>query len=207
MIVIVDYGASNLGSIINMFNRIGVTTRVASKANELGGATAIILPGLGHFDSCAKKLKDRGFASALEEPAFSSRIPILGICVGAQLLTKGSEEGNEMGLGWIDAVSLRFPIRADPKYKIPHMGWNIVEPAIPHRLFTGMEQDPRFYFVHSYYIKTTQPNSILCRTTHGIEFASGIRRDNIYGVQFHPEKSHRFGLRLFENFSNMQNPA
>lgn len=201
MIVIVDYGAGNLGSIRNMFKRIGVAARVAEKPSELDGAAAILLPGIGHFDSCARNLRNLGFASALQEPVLNRRVPLLGICVGAQLLTKGSEEGDEPGLGWIDAVTLRFPEIERPDYKVPHMGWNIAEPALPHGLFAGFASLPRFYFVHSYHMQTAQPESVLCRTNHGVEFASGIFRDNLAGVQFHPEKSHRFGMQFLSNFA------
>ena len=205
MIVIVDYGAGNLGSVVNMFRRLGVSVRVANKPNELDGATAILLPGIGHFDSCSKNLKIRGFASALEEHVFCRRLPLLGICVGAQLLTKGSEEGDEPGLGWIDAVTRRFPVKTDQNYKVPHMGWNVAEPAVKHQLLIGLESSPRFYFAHSYHIQTSIPDTILCKTHHGLDFASGIYKDNIAGVQFHPEKSHKFGLKLLKNFSEILN--
>jgi glutamine amidotransferase len=201
MIVIVDYGAGNLGSIVNMFKRLGVSVRVANSPNGLDGATAILLPGIGHFDSCSKNLKNRGFGSAMEEYVLGRRLPLLGICVGAQLLTKGSEEGDEPGLGWIDAVTRRFPMTTDQSYKVPHMGWNVAEPVVHHQLLVDLESKPRFYFAHSYYIQPSNPDSVLCKTHHGVDFASGIYRDNIAGVQFHPEKSHRFGLQLLKNFS------
>lgn len=201
MIAVIDYGAGNLGSILNMLKRFGAQVRIASKPRDLVDSTAILLPGIGNFDSCAKNLKQRGFSTALEEPVLGRRVPLLGICVGAQLLTKGSEEGDEPGLGWIDAVTLRFDFLDCEKYKVPHMGWNIAQPEVDHRLFIGLNSNPRFYFTHSYYIQTANRSSVLCTTCHGVNFASGIYSDNIAGVQFHPEKSHRFGMQMMKNFS------
>lgn len=201
MIVIVDYKTANLGSIVNMFKRIGVAARVAEKPAELDGATHILLPGIGHFDTCARNLRQLGFADALEPLVYEHRLPLLGICVGAQLLTRGSEEGTEPGLGWIDADTRRFPAIDRPDYKVPHMGWNLAEPPATHPLFAGFEGTARFYFVHSYFMSCDNPSTVLSRTTHGVEFASGITRDNIAGVQFHPEKSHRFGMQLLRNFA------
>jgi imidazole glycerol-phosphate synthase subunit HisH len=203
MIVIVDYKTANLGSIINMFKRIGVAARVAEKPEQLEGATQLVLPGIGHFDTCAKNLREFGFASALEDPVLHRRLPLLGICVGAQLLTRGSEEGSEPGLGWIDAQTMRFPNLDRPDYKVPHMGWNLATPAQPHALFEGFADAPRFYFVHSYFMRCDRPDSLLARTEHGVEFASAIVKDNVAGVQFHPEKSHRFGMQLLRNFARL----
>jgi glutamine amidotransferase len=200
MIVIINYGSGNIGSIQNMLKRVGATVRVADKPEELDGATSILLPGIGHFDSCSKNLRLRGFTSALEEPVLRRRVPLLGICVGAQLLTKGSEEGDEPGLGWIDAITRRFPKLDDLDYKVPHMGWNIAVPVVDHELFVGLDSNSRFYFAHSFYMQASNSDSVLCSSMHGIDFDSGIFKDNIAGVQFHPEKSHRFGLQLLKNF-------
>jgi glutamine amidotransferase len=131
------------------------------------------------------------------------RLPLLGICVGAQLLTRASEEGSEPGLGWIAAETLRFPDIPRPDYKVPHMGWNLVRPQKQHPLLEQFESAPRFYFVHSYYMRCDEPDSVLATTEHGVEFASGIVKDNIAGVQFHPEKSHRFGMQLLRNFARV----
>jgi imidazole glycerol-phosphate synthase subunit HisH len=201
MIVIVDYKTANLGSIVNMFKRIGAPARVAEKPTDLQGASRILLPGIGHFDTCARNLRSAGFASALKEPVLRDRIPLLGICVGAQLLTRGSEEGDEPGLGWIDALTQRFPPLDMADYKVPHMGWNIAVPRREHVLFAGFDKPPRFYFVHSFCMRCAEPDSVLATTTHGVEFASGIVKDNVAGLQFHPEKSHRFGMQLLRNFA------
>jgi imidazole glycerol-phosphate synthase subunit HisH len=201
MIVIVDYRTANLGSIVNMFKRIGTPVRVAEQPAQLDGASRILLPGIGHFDTCARNLRTLGFAEILRGLVFEQRVPLLGICVGAQLLTRGSEEGNEPGLGWIDAHTRRFPHLDAPDYKVPHMGWNLATPQQPHALFDGFAAPPRFYFVHSYYMACERRENVLAATHHGVEFASAIGMANIAGVQFHPEKSHRFGMQLLRNFA------
>ena len=203
MIVIIDYKTANLGSIINIFKRIGSPARVAEFPGELAGATRLVLPGIGHFDTCARNLRQSGFADALQEPVLQRGIPLLGICVGGQLLTSGSEEGNEPGLGWIDAQTVRFPNRPDPDYRVPHMGWNLVTRQQEHPLFSNFEEVPRFYFVHSYYMVCNQVASVLAKTEHGLPFASAIVKDNVVGVQFHPEKSHKFGKQLLTNFAKL----
>jgi imidazole glycerol-phosphate synthase subunit HisH len=208
MIVIVDYKTANLGSIVNMLKRAGAATRVAERPEQLEGASHLVLPGIGHFDTCARNLRTLGFAEALTEPVRHRGIPLLGICVGAQLLTHGSEEGTEPGLAWIAAFTRRIPDQPnDPHFKVPHMGWNLVQPVRQHALFEGMEREPRFYFVHSYAMHCDAPESVLATTTHGVEFASAVVNANIVGTQFHPEKSHRFGLQLMRNFANLPSPA
>lgn len=203
MIVIVDYKTANLGSLINIFKRLGLKARVASTPGELVGAERIVLPGIGHFDTCARNLRNAGFASALQDLVFRERgLPLLGICVGAQLLTRGSEEGSEPGLAWIDATTRRFPPLDIDDYKIPHMGWNLAKPTRPHPLFDDFgEKVPRFYFVHSYRMQSDSPEDVLARSSHGVEFDSAIGRGNFAGVQFHPEKSHKFGMKLLSAFA------
>jgi glutamine amidotransferase len=207
MIVIVDYKTANLGSIVNIFKRIGARARVAERPAELEGATRILLPGIGHFDTCARNLRAAGFADALSEPVLHRKVSLLGICVGAQLLTAGSDEGDELGLGWIEARTVRFPAIERDDYKVPHMGWNRVRPTRSHPLFARLEEDARFYFVHSYCMQCTTPQASLARTEHGIEFDSAIVADNVVGVQFHPEKSHRFGMQLLRNFAGVPSPT
>ena len=203
MIVIVDYKTANLGSLVNICKRLGLAARVAEKPADLMGAERIVLPGIGHFDTCARNLRLAGFGSALEDMVMAGpRLPLLGICVGAQLLTQGSEEGDEPGLAWVDASTHRFPPLDIDDYKVPHMGWNVARSSQPHALFEGYgDTTPRFYFVHSYHMKCTLAENSLARTTHGVEFDSAIVRDNVAGVQFHPEKSHKFGMRLLSNFA------
>lgn len=205
MIAIVDYKTANLGSIVNMFKHIGVPAYIAEKPEQLGNATHILLPGIGHFDTCARNLRNLGFADALVPFVLERSVPLLGICVGAQLLTRGSEEGSEPGLGWIEADTKKFPPIERSDYKVPHMGWNTAEPSVPHSLFSSFDKPPRFYFVHSYFMQCDKPDSVLCSTTHGVDFASGIFHKNIAGVQFHPEKSHKFGMQLLKNFAQINN--
>ena len=209
MIVIVDYKTANLGSLVNIFKRLGIPARVAEHPHELAGASKLVLPGIGHFDTCARNLRKAGFVGALEEQVLGDkRLPLLGICVGAQLLTRGSEEGVEPGLGWIAATTKRFPVLDIEGYKVPHMGWNLVTPCRPHPLFAGFEASvPRYYFVHSYCMQCDDPAHSLARTSHGVDFDSAIIRDQIAGVQFHPEKSHRFGMQLLRNFSQSWAPG
>lgn len=202
MIVIVDYKTANVGSLVNICKRLGLAVRVAEKPADLEGAGRIILPGIGHFDACARNLRGAGFDGPLQDLVVTGRrVPLLGICVGAQLLTHGSEEGNEPGLGWVDAYAHHFPPLDVADYKVPHMGWNVAHSRQAHALFDGFYKPPRFYFVHSYYIKCAQTANSLASTTHGVEFDSAIVRENVAGVQFHPEKSHKFGMRLLANFA------
>jgi glutamine amidotransferase len=203
MIAVIDYKTANLGSLVNIFKRLGLKARVVGTPAELAGAERIVLPGIGHFDTCARNLRSAGFASALRDLVFTDGgLPLLGICVGAQLLTRGSEEGDEAGLAWIDATTSRFPPLGTQDYKIPHMGWNLARPCRPHPLFDTFDGTvPRFYFVHSYCMQCDRPEDALARTHHGIDFDSAIGHGNVAGVQFHPEKSHRFGMRLLSAFA------
>ena len=201
MITIVDYGMGNLGSILNMFKRIGVKAAVTKDPKALQSAEKILLPGVGAFDAAMERIAASGLRQILDHKALVERVPVLGICLGMQLLTRGSEEGTLLGLGWIDADTKRFPARAG--LKVPHMGWNVALPATPSVLTENLPEVPRFYFVHSYYVQTDDPAySIMC-TTHGVTFDSAIQHDNIYGAQFHPEKSHKFGMQLLKNFAEL----
>ena len=201
MIVIVNYGLGNLGSILNMLRKIGAEAMISSAPREIGDAQKIILPGVGAFDNGMKNLEERGLVPLLTEMVLFRRTPVLGICLGMQLLGESSEEGTLPGLGWIEARALhfRFP-EADRTLKIPHMGWNTVEAKKESPLFSGVDAESRFYFVHSYYVDCRCPEDVLTTTWHGLEFTSSLQRGNIFGVQFHPEKSHKFGLKLLKNF-------
>lgn len=202
MIAIVDYKTCNLGSLVNMLKRAGFAARGVDTPAELEGASKIILPGIGHFDTCVRNLREFGFEDVLHRMVVEDKTPLLGVCVGAQLLTRSSEEGNEPGLGWVDAETRRFRLAEQSRLKVPHMGWSEAEPKRLHPLFDRFTETPRFYFVHSYYMVADRPETVLAETTYGAPFASAIARDNIAGVQFHPEKSHRFGMTMLSSFAS-----
>lgn len=200
-IVIVDYGMGNLGSVLNMFKHIGVEAEISSDLNRINDAEKLLLPGVGSFDQAMKRILATGLKKVLDKKALIDKVPILGICLGMQLLTRGSEEGEIPGFGWIEADTVKFQLTSN--LKIPHMGWNTVRPIIDSKLIDKSVQDSRFYFVHSYYVRVDMVENSILKTTHGIEFDSGIQQNNIYGTQFHPEKSHRFGMNLLTNFSKI----
>jgi glutamine amidotransferase len=201
MITIVDYGMGNLGSIRNMLGRIGVSSVITGDPEVVARAGKLILPGVGAFDAAMKALGETGLAEVLGHKALIEKIPTLGICLGMQLLTNGSEEGVLTGLGWIDAEARRFPRSAE--FKVPHMGWNTVECSGDWPWLLPPEEEQRFYFVHSYYVRVANEADSLLKTQYGLTFDSGIHRDNIYGFQFHPEKSHKFGMRLLSWFAEV----
>lgn len=198
MVTIIDYGMGNLGSIVNMIKKIGGDSILTSDKSAIEKAQKLILPGVGAFDNGMKHINELGISELLTRKVLSEKIPLLGICLGMQLLTKGSEEGILPGLGWVDAETIKF--KSDSSIRIPHMGWNTVKVMKPNPLINNEDPDTRFYFVHSYYVKCHQPEDILLTTNYGIEFTSGLQHGNIWGVQFHPEKSHKFGMRLLTNF-------
>jgi imidazole glycerol-phosphate synthase subunit HisH len=201
MIVIVDYGLGNLGSIANMLKKIGVKAVVSRDPVSIRNAQKLILPGVGSFDSGMRNLLEYGLVSLLSDRVLQDKTPFLGVCLGMQLLGKRSEEGKLEGLGWLDAVSVRFKFDdVQTNMKIPHMGWNTVNVCQLHPLFEGLESDNRFYFVHSYHVVCSNPENVLARANYGSDFTAALVKDNIMGVQFHPEKSHRFGMRLLKNF-------
>lgn len=205
MITIVDYGMGNLGSIKNMFKYIGVVATIEDDADKIKNASKILLPGVGSFDTAMKKINESDLKEVLSEKALKEQVPILGICLGMQLLTNSSEEGEIKGLGWVDAKTISFKDRIDKKYRIPHMGWNIVRKSNDSLLTSGFEEfdETRFYFVHSYFVKVEDEKNSILKTNYGAEFDSAIQKDNIFGAQFHPEKSHKFGMKLFENFARI----
>jgi glutamine amidotransferase len=203
MIVIVDHGLGNIGSILNMLEKIGAEAITSSNIQDIKEAKKIILPGVGAFDNAMKNLKNLGIIPILNKKVIEDKIPILGICLGMQLLTKRSEEGSLEGLGWIDAETIRFRFVNNKTLKIPHMGWNTIDIKKECCLFKEMYEEPRFYFVHSYYVKCNNPENIFTTTNYGIEFCSSFKKDNIFGIQFHPEKSHKFGMKLLKNFAGL----
>jgi glutamine amidotransferase len=200
MIAVVDYQAGNIGSIQNMLKKIGHDSVITSDPETIAKADKVILPGVGAFDYGMHNLHKMNLIPVLEEKR-KSKTPILGICLGAQLMCNSSEEGKEKGLGWIEGEVLRFKnLVENKKLLVPHMGWDNVAPTKESRLFTGMPSNPRFYFVHSYYINCANKKDQLIQNRYGNYFDSAFERENIVGVQFHPEKSHKFGKQLLKNF-------
>ncbi len=201
MIVVIDYGMGNLGSIINMLKRVGAPAQVSCDRHEIEHADKLILPGVGAFDTGMRRLAELDLINLLNDKVLGHKTPTFGVCLGMQLLLKRSEEGDQPGLGWVDGEVIRF--RFEPKQaqlKIPHMGWNTVTFRQPSVLFAEMESAPRFYFVHSYHAVCHQSDDVIATTEYGYAFASAIQHANIVGVQFHPEKSHRFGMQIYRNF-------
>jgi glutamine amidotransferase len=204
MIVIIDYGMGNLGSVFNMLKKVGADPIISSRADDINHAKKLILPGIGNFNSGMTNLTHSGIKDTLERRVREERIPILGICLGMQLFTRGSEEGSVGGLGWFDADTVKFTFSLnDTELRVPHMGWNTVRRNKDHQLFDTIfeMEDYRFYFVHSYYVSCENNQDVLCWTHYGADFASAVQKGNIIGVQFHPEKSHKFGMRLLKNFA------
>jgi glutamine amidotransferase len=197
-IAIINYGVGNLGSVRNMLKRVGLEAEITSDPAQVAEAEKIILPGVGAFDYAMERLDASGLRDVLDRKALEERVPVLGICLGMQMLTNGSEEGRRPGLGWIPARATRFP--TDGGLKVPHMGWNLVSRPRPSALTEGFEDDTRFYFVHSYAVAVEQEGDSILKCRYGVSFDAAINRGNIYGAQFHPEKSHRFGKRLLANF-------
>lgn len=200
MIAIVDYDIGNLGAVANMLRRLGADCEITADAARIEAAERIILPGNGAFDACMQGLRASGLLPVLQRRVMGEGVPLLGICVGAQMLGHGSEEGREAGLGWMDLRVRRFPAR--PGLRVPHMGWNEVHPARPgDPRCAALPPDARFYFVHSYYLDPEDPADELLRANYGIDFAAAVARGHIVGVQFHPEKSHRYGKQLLGLFA------
>ncbi len=200
MITIVDYGMGNLGSIRNMLKKIGVESEITADARAIGAAEKLILPGVGAFDAGMESLERSGLIPALNERVLHARVPTLGICLGMQLMAHSSDEGQRKGLGWVDAKSSRFR-PADAVLKVPHMGWNRVLPVRTSPLTDGLPDEPRFYFVHSFYVHCANESDVLLTTSYGDVFHAAFQHGNVAGVQFHPEKSHKFGMRLLSNFA------
>ena len=200
-IVIVDYGMGNLRSVLKKLHRLGERSLISDKPAEVAAASKLILPGVGHFGKAMENLKDRGLIEALHYKVLAEETPILGICLGMQLLSKWSEEGDAEGLGWIDARTVRFNLgRMDRPRKIPHMGWNSFAKERDTILLADIEPAETFYFVHSYHVVCEDPEDRIMTTEYGYAFTSAVERGNIYGTQFHPEKSHKRGMQMLRNF-------
>lgn len=205
MITIVDYGLGNIGAFVNVYKRLKMEVKIARESHQLIGASKIILPGVGSFDFAMSQLNNSGMRPMLEKLIMDEKVPVLGICVGMQMLANKSDEGNMPGLGWIDGHVRHFKRTDLPSgAPLPHMGWNNVTLV---REDTGITKDfdneSRFYFLHSYYYDCLHDEDIVCATNYGVNFASLINKDNIFGVQFHPEKSHQNGVRLLYNFATL----
>ena len=201
MITIVDYGVGNVNAIANMLKKIGAQCVITGKEEELQNASKIILPGVGAFDTALSELKKRNLEEVLHQKAKVQKVPVLGICLGMQLLTNGSEEGQLKGFGWIPAFTYKF--NAVSGLKVPHMQWNHVEQMQESALTNDLEPQSKFYFVHSYYVKTENKEHALLQAEYGVPFDAAVQNENIYGVQFHPEKSHKYGLRILSNFASL----
>jgi len=202
MIAVIDYGIGNVSSIVNMLKKIGVNATLVSESSKIEEAEKLILPGVGAFDTGMQKLNDSGMVDAIKKHAINERKPLLGICLGMQMLGRKSEEGKTPGLHLIPFDTKRFDFKGNTTLKIPHMGWDLTT-SVQKEDSMLLELDPmqRYYFVHSYHAVCDREEYVLMRCEYGYSFAAAVKKDNIYGVQFHPEKSHRFGMALLENFA------
>lgn len=201
-VVIINTGVGNVKSVANMFKRIKVDATISDDPSEVRKADALILPGVGSFDAAIRRFRKCGLSDVLNEKVLSQKTPIMGLCLGMQLMATESEEGEEKGFDWIPGVLKKISPLGDngEKIRVPHMGWNIIRDTNNCFLYENMGDEPRFYFDHSYCFKPENEQDYFGSVSYGSKFAAGIRRDNIFGLQFHPEKSHRFGMAMFENF-------
>jgi glutamine amidotransferase len=203
MIAIIDYGMGNVGSVLNMFRKVGASATISRDSRVIADAQALVLPGVGAFDHGIRQLQKTGLVPMIERRVLRDGVPILGICLGLQLLTRGSEEGGEPGLGWLPARTVRFRLE-EPEHvglKIPHMGWNEVRRNPSRSNWASLAGEPRFYFVHSYHLDCDHEEDIVATAHYGYEIPVVVARNNVSGTQFHPEKSHRFGMALLRDFS------
>lgn len=204
-VVIIDYGMGNTGSIANMLKKAGGQGIISSDIEIIAQADKLILPGVGSFDAAINNLRQSGLVDILNEKVIQEKVPVIGICLGMQIMTNGSEEGKEKGLGWIEAYTLKFNFTGyTEKFRIPHMGWNTVVSLKDHPLINNTDlANSRYYFVHSYFVHCNNREDILLTCNYGFDFAAAFQKDNIIGVQFHPEKSHKYGINIFRNFLNL----
>ena len=204
MITRIDYGLGNIKAFVNVYKHLNIAANVATNCDDLRTATKVIMPGVGSFDYAMERLEKSGMHPALDEIVLSHHVPILGICVGMQMLACSSEEGNRAGLGWLDGEVKRFyPSSLNRPIRVPHMGWNTIESLKSSALLQGIDDYARFYFLHSYYFNSHRNDDVLSSTDYYGEFASAVNSGNVFGVQFHPEKSHQWGIQLLKNFSRL----
>jgi glutamine amidotransferase len=204
MITIIDYGLGNVLAFANVYKRLSIAVGVAKSASDLRGVTKLILPGVGAFDHAMELLQRSGMRETLDELVLARAVPVLGVCVGMQILGASSEEGRLPGLGWIDGDVRKFDVASfRQRTRLPHMGWNDVRPVGSSALFAELENDARFYFLHSYYFHCARRENVLAQAEYGTSFSCAVRANQIFGVQFHPEKSHHFGTRLLKNFAEL----
>ncbi len=199
MIVIIDHGMGNLGSVHNMLRKIGADSFRSADPDTIARADKLILAGIGAFDGANERLADLGLVDLLNDLVLDKRIPTLGVCLGMQLMARSSEEGTRTGLGWLDADVRRFSFPPEARLPVPHMGWQEVTPTRPSPLFDE-DGELRFYFSHAYHLVCRDPSDVAATATYGYEFAAAVHRGNILGTQFHPEKSHVFGLEVYRRF-------
>jgi len=205
VITIINYGSGNINAIANTYKRLKIPFNIADNIQTLEKASKLILPGVGAFDNNMKQLNESGLRDVLDDLVKNKKIPILGICLGLQIMAENSDEGIESGLGWVNGSVKKFNIEnIESKPKIPHMGWNSIMIHSAPELFRGVNPEVGFYFVHSYHLEVEQADDIMTTTSYGGEFVSGIHHKNIYATQFHPEKSHSNGIRLLKNFAGIQ---
>lgn len=203
MLAIINYGLGNLTSIKNMCKRLNIEATITDDKEEIKAASRLLLPGVGHFKRGMANLHETGMVDLLNQLVLQEKKPILGICLGAQLLTKHSEEGDVDGLGWVDAQTVRFDKEKLGKLPIPHMGWSDITTTREAPLWNDLPEEPRFYFVHEFHFDFTEQSQVTATAKYGYDFACAFQKDNIYGTQFHPEKSHKFGIKVLENFSKV----
>ena len=204
MIAIVDYGLGNIKAFSNVYKKLHIPVRIAKNAADLKGAEKIILPGVGAFDHAVELLESSGMRNALDELVLEKKVPVLGICVGMQILARSSQEGKLLGLGWINGEVKKFDTsRLAHVTHLPHMGWNDVIPTSTSALFEQLNTGSIFYFLHSYFFECDKKEDVIATTDYGGEFACAVNAGNVFGVQFHPEKSHQYGVQLLKNFANL----
>jgi len=199
-VVIVDYESGNIGSIVNMLKKIGVDATLSSVVGEVADARRLILPGVGAFDSGMEAIERLGLLEILRHKVTVDRTPLLGICLGMQLLTRGSEEGKRPGFGWIDGHTIRFRHAEGSGLRIPHMGWNRINPSAASAIFSGIGDEIRAYYANSYHVTCENASDVLATTHHGYDFPCIVQHRNVTGMQFHPEKSHRYGMLMLKNY-------